>query len=241
MSIKLRFALLLCLLLAGLLLVLVWHQRLLTGATAGLLAASRQTREQLLDHWIDFSSRALPQFTADTAQAGVRRLLAQPDPELRRKLADLLRRRPRRPLGVQDDGASRTRPPDRAAAPPPRSRPGLVASSARRPRCFAPAGPGCSMYASAGYTVRAGRRRLAAARRWDEGHLRGLAALADARVALRPPHGHRPKNRRRRSCRNGRSATTGHPLRTLLVEPESRKSPSLRDGRQRGFPGFGLG
>ena len=61
MSIKARLALLLGFLLAGLLIALLWLRHLERVELEHLTANERSTRAQLLNHWIDFTSRALPQ------------------------------------------------------------------------------------------------------------------------------------------------------------------------------------
>jgi signal transduction histidine kinase len=67
MSLKLRFALVLGLLLVGLAASLAVLHRIERGITAESVANERQSREQLLNHWLDLTGRALPQITSDYA------------------------------------------------------------------------------------------------------------------------------------------------------------------------------
>src|SRR4051812_39198639 len=88
MTIKLRFALLLGLLLGGLLLTLIVLRVMEQRELAALLGSERESRVQLLSHWLDTTSRGLPQFTTDTAQGDELSvfLVGVPPAELRAKL-----------------------------------------------------------------------------------------------------------------------------------------------------------
>src|SRR2546430_2341085 len=68
MTIKLRFALVLGLLLGGLLLTLIVLRVMEQRELIAMLGSERDSRVQLLSHWLDTTSRGLPQFTSDTAQ-----------------------------------------------------------------------------------------------------------------------------------------------------------------------------
>lgn len=69
MSIKLRLATLLGLLLLGFLAALVAVRTLERRELEQMVANDRHARIQLLNHWIDATTRALPQFAADAAQS----------------------------------------------------------------------------------------------------------------------------------------------------------------------------
>lgn len=70
MTIKLRFTLLLSLLLGGFLLAALVLRGLERAEMSRMFASERDARARLLNHWIDATGRALPQFAADAAQAG---------------------------------------------------------------------------------------------------------------------------------------------------------------------------
>lgn len=77
MTIKLRFTLLLSLMLAGFAAVLALFVRFEDKASADMLRVDRQARAQLLEHWIDATYRVLPQLAADLTQSSeLRTLLA---------------------------------------------------------------------------------------------------------------------------------------------------------------------
>ncbi len=69
MTIKLRFTLLLGLMLAGFGAALTLFVRFEDKASADLLRVDRQARAQLLEHWIDATYRVLPQLAADLTQS----------------------------------------------------------------------------------------------------------------------------------------------------------------------------
>src|SRR5438067_10296511 len=85
MTIQRRFALLLGCLLGGLMAMLFAVRQLEQREMTAMLAAERESRAQLLNHWLEATSRALPQFTSDTAAGDeLARLVANSQPEAAR-------------------------------------------------------------------------------------------------------------------------------------------------------------
>ncbi|HUR60523.1 MAG TPA: histidine kinase [Opitutaceae bacterium] len=194
MSIKVRLALLLGFLLAGLLAALVWLRHLEHVELANLAANERDTRTQLLNHWIDFTGRALPQLAADTVQSDEAvQLLGQRDSEGARKKIELT-------LGsagatglwiLRADGTTRlaTVAPGETAGPfllDPAEAATVIAETPS-PRFFAERGAElweiCIRRLGAN-----GTEWLAIGRRWDEAQLRALSQLSESAVTLRPPN-----------------------------------------------------
>jgi signal transduction histidine kinase len=88
MTIRVRFALLLGLVLAGFVVAAVALRMMEQSEREHRLAAERQTRAQLLNHWIDSTGRALPQFVSDLAQSEeLPALLTPPAATVRGKLS----------------------------------------------------------------------------------------------------------------------------------------------------------
>ena len=234
MTIKLRFALLLSLLLGGFLLAVLVLRGLERAEMRERLDADRQARAQFLNHWIDLTSRSLPQFVSDLAQSDdVAAMFAASDAEVTRKKNETSLAA----AGVSSlwlvgaDGAvawHATAPGGDVAAPLPLAAADFVALVAETPspRFFSE---------SAGELIEVSVRRIqvaarprgaewiVAARRWDDAQLHALAGLTEARVSLRPAHENaqvpvgdapivlvRPLNDWR-----------GHPLRVLRVEAQS--------------------
>ncbi len=256
MTIKLRFALLLSLLLGGFLLALMVLRGLERAEIQRMLAAERQSRALLLNHWIDVTGRALPQFAADTAQAEELDALFSPAtaPAARGKLATSLAAAGVTALWIlKGDGSSvlqaTAAPADATALPPldPRDFVALVAETPS-PRFFVeppeglmevsvrrlqPARPG-------------GAEWLMAARRWDATQLRTLENLAEARVSLRGVH----ENVQSASAGPGEMVLLrplhdwrGHPLRQLRIEaraPEIEASVRAAWWQAQVFIAFGL-
>src|ERR1051326_3896587 len=69
MSIKLRLALLLGLLLLGFLGTLLLVRSLEGEELAQMLGDERRARSQWLSHWVDATTRELPEFVSDVAQS----------------------------------------------------------------------------------------------------------------------------------------------------------------------------
>lgn len=195
MTIKFRFTLLLGMLLGTFLLALVLVRNFEQSGRASLLAADRQARATLLNHWIDAANRELPNFAADLAQSEeLTALLATSDQTATRTLiaASLTKVNAAALWIVSGDSVTKVRafPQKDAPAPPLPLEPGeftaLVTETAS-PRFFAEA---------SGVLLEICVRRLRAAgsydwlvvaRRWDDAHLRTLSSLTESVVTLRNP------------------------------------------------------
>src|SRR5437868_8869356 len=80
MRIQRRLALLLALLLLGFVGALWILRGMARSEMEQMMGTERRARSQLLTHWIDATSRELPQFVADAAQsAEFAQLIASPD------------------------------------------------------------------------------------------------------------------------------------------------------------------
>src|SRR4051812_1703912 len=78
MSIKLRLALLLGLLLGGLLVSLLVLRAIENAERERVLSEERRGHAQLLSHWVDLTTRNLPEFASDASQsAEFNRAIAQ--------------------------------------------------------------------------------------------------------------------------------------------------------------------
>jgi signal transduction histidine kinase len=192
MSIKLRLALLLGLLLLGFLGAMAWLHHLEEAEKNELLTNDRDTRGRLLGHWLDSVGRVLPQFTLETAQSEeFAKMLAEPGNDafqrkVREGLASFGARSlwilradgtPRLHIGMTADtpGAFPLQPGEAVAllaeTPSPRffadTRGGLLETSVRR--------------------LTGAAEWVAVARTWDDNQLKALSALTDAQVTLRGP------------------------------------------------------
>lgn len=254
MTIKLRFALLLSLLLGSLLIALGILRGIEQDELDSLLANERQSRAQLLNHWIDLAGRSLPQFAADTAQAEeFGALLAKGD------LAPL-RVRMDANLGaaglnmfwlLRADGTiiAHGGLRDQAAGDSPLTPAEFVAlvSETPSPRFFVSRGTEllevCARRIPAANPL--GAAWLIVARRWDDAYLRGIGALAEARVTLRgaQENVHAPTEVGNLVLLRPLNDWRGHPLRVLHVEAEAVEIMQTY-GRDRThtlvFVGFGL-
>lgn len=199
MSLKLRFASLLGLFLAGLILTLLGLRRLEQAEAAAMLETDRQARAQLLNHWIDAASRALPQFASDAAESEeFAALLAQPNHSAARaKLAASLQAN-----GVawfwllQEDG--RVAFHAHAAGLEPATHPPLAApdfatlvNQTPSPRFFAEHAGSLLEICIRPRPSAAGngaREWIMVAKIWDDRHLQSLSALSDAKVTLAHRH-----------------------------------------------------
>ncbi|MBI5689654.1 MAG: hypothetical protein HZC55_06110 [Verrucomicrobia bacterium] len=223
MSIKTRMAVWLGTLLAVLLLALAWHGQVAAVALARARDAEQQARTQLLGHWIDAAGRALPRFTEETAQ----------DSELGSRLAEaavpanlLVRRLAEAGLHslwvLRGDGTPIVAAAADATAtpPPPPLAPADFAALVREtpaPRFFAEAPDGL-LEVSVRRIQGTAAAWLAVARRWDDAHLRQLAALAEARLALRPASAGPPPGDPAARLERVLPDWQGHPLRLLVAE-----------------------
>lgn len=229
MSIKLRLALLLGLLLVGFGGALLALGILERRERAAMVERERQARTLLLNHTIDATSRALPQFATDTAQSEefaklVARAGAPGVPEqLEAQLAGA-------GLGsawiVQGDGRTRLQialsKQDGDASLPltPLEFTGLVAETPS-PRFFAELGGRLHEVCIRRLAYGAAGDWLVVTRRWDEEFLRGLEQATESRISLRGPQeiSAAPMPRAVVLLRP-LADWRGHPLRVLRVEHE---------------------
>jgi signal transduction histidine kinase len=199
MTIKFRFALLLGLLLGGLAAAHLVLRQLEISAARDMAAAERLARSQLLHHWIEATSRSLPQFASEVAQSDELGAL------LREGSADAARSRLAGSLEaagvawlwvVHEDG----RPAFDAAATgvarieQPPVAPADFATLVRQtpnPRFFAELDQAfveicVRRWQAANATAPAGW--IVVARPWDDRQLAALADLTESKVALVAPH-----------------------------------------------------
>jgi len=255
MSIKLRLTLLLGLLLLGFLGTLAVLRVLENRAMAQLAAEDRRARTQLLEHWIDFTNRALPQAASDLAQSDdfAAALASAAPANAAQKIQAYLAQSGIDELWVIGaDG----RPRGRFVAEGEARRPAAAPLEGRDFLTLASETPNARFFArDAVGLIEVAVRRLAAAnrgerdwlmatRRWDPAQLRALAALTDGSVTLAgpgeiadPPTGAdvvvtRPL-----------ADWQGHPLQTLVVTHHAAEIDRAvsDDWRQAGiFTAFGL-
>jgi signal transduction histidine kinase len=193
MSIKLRLALLLGLLLTGLVAATATLGLLERAEKTAVVARERELRAVLLHHALDSASRALPQDAADLALSPeFGQLLRQPDrPDIQANLATSLNRAGMHALWIVEAGgrvrrharvAGTTGP---AELPLPAGEFASLVLARPNPQFFVE---------SDGRLDEIAIRRLAnpvdgdwiiVARAWDEPHLRGLAAVTESDVSLR--------------------------------------------------------
>jgi len=231
MTIKLRLALLLSLLLSGFVLAVMVLRGLERSEMNRMLAAERQSRAQLLNRWIDLTSRTLPQFAADAVQAEeLGAWLAEgTSAAARAKLAAGLAAADVSELWIlKSDGtpllhvAAKGGAPD---APPPLEAADFAALVVETPspRFFVELATGLAEVCVRRLPPErpAGAAWLIAARRWDEGQLRALESLTEARVSLRGTHEHvqtAGSDEGRVELLRPLHDWRGHPLRLLRVE-----------------------
>jgi signal transduction histidine kinase len=256
MTIKLRFALLLSLLLGGFLLAVAVLRGLERAEMHRMLGAERQTRGQFLNHWIDLTSRALPQFAADTAQSDELGALFAPATAAaaRQKLAARLAAAGVNALWILRPDASvvlqaGASPADAALAPPlePDDFAALVGQTPN-PRFFVDL-PREGLFEVCIRRLQPARpdnaEWLIAARRWDETQLRALESLTEARVSLRGAHENvqAPADEDRIELLRPLNDWRGHAIRTLRVEARATEVGNAiqADWRQvQVFVAFGL-
>ncbi len=195
MSIKTRIALLLGLLLLGFLGTLLALRILERREWEQLVADDRRARSQLLNHWVDITGRALPQFADEVAQAeDVVALAGGAESEAnRQKLEALLQQSAIDMLWVmRADGTPRAEFSKSGAAKTglPLAPPEFLelTHETPRPRFFAQAGDGLLELCVRRLQTRdAAREWLVVSRRWDDAQLASLARLTDAKVSLGGP------------------------------------------------------
>ena len=244
MTIKLRFALLLGLLLGGLLLTLivlrVMEQRELTA----MLGSERESRVQLLSHWLDTTSRGLPQFTTDTAQGDELSvfLVGEPPAELRSKLEKGLAAAGVHWLWILSANGEplfQAAAQGTAPAPPPLPPSEFVelVNETPSPHFFAEQPE--ELIEVSVRRIQPGRpgpvRWLAAARRWDEGQLHTLASLTEAQATLVAPHENvrQPVGPSEIELLRPLHDAHGHSVRTLrLVAQRAEVDSAIRSDRR---------
>lgn len=255
MSIKLRFAALLGFCLAGLLLAWELQRRFEAQADHDFRVANQSTQLQLLNHWIDATSRGLPQFTADNAQADqFGRLLDAPSSAgVGAKLGHLLADAGLTALWlIRPDGS----PALAVGAPPSPTPPAPLAPAefvrllreTPAPRFFARVGAEIHdvCVRRIHTTARTDAEWLVVSRRWDEAHLRQLGALAGASLTLQPALAAPVAAEAGASIVLHRPLLDwqGQPLQTLQAEVSLTAGPEARRADRRSvglFLAFGVG
>ena len=195
MTLKLRFALLLSLLLGGFVVAVVVLRGLEQAEQAAMVRGDREARIQLLNHWVEATTRTLPQFAADMVQRDELKALlqpAQPDGAQEKLSASLTGAGAAWLWVLREDGTPRLHVAasgNEPAAAPPLAASDFLALVAETPspRFFAELSAGlvelCVRGIAASETGGA-REWLIVARPWSEAQLRLLAALTESRVTL---------------------------------------------------------
>lgn len=231
MSIKLRLALLLGLLLVGFAATLAILHRLERNELEQMLGNERRTRSQLLSHWVDLAARELPQFASDAAQSTeFAQLIGQAGLAAnRRKIEESLASANADTLWiVQPDGTPRltfSAPGTTTPLALPLSREDLARVIAETPN------PHFFVATNREVLELVGRRvqlagvedRLFVGRRWDDARLRALAELTDAKVRLTGPEdiAEPPRHATEIVLLRPLSDWRGHAVRTLRVDYEA--------------------
>ncbi len=231
MSIKLRLATLLGLLLLGFLAALVAVRTLERRELEQMVANDRHARIQLLNHWIDATTRALPQFAADAAQSDALELLLTPAATEtgRKQIETYLRSSGVNALWIVSEGGLprlylQDVPGTAPAVPVPLSPADFVALVAEtpNPRFFAEPPDGLLEVCVRRLQMPGKARRdwLVVARRWDGNQLRTLADLTESAVSLEPPEAitQPPAADSHIVLLRPLVDPKGHPVRTLRVE-----------------------
>lgn len=233
MSIQLRFALLLSLFFGGMVLTLLLLRRMEHAEAGALVRTDRDTRAQLLEHWVDAASRALPQFASDLAQSeDLANLLAHAELEASRaKFAASLHASGVASLWLlRDDGqpifsvsaAGVTAPSATPLSPADFT---ALVSQTPHPRFFAEQDGTlleiCIRRLQPLATA-AQRPWLMLAKRWDDAHLRSLAALTEGNASLVARHavGRAPASDRHVQITRPLADWQGRTLRVLRVDYE---------------------
>ncbi len=256
MSLKLRFALLLGLLLTGFAIALaVLHNLERTQATAWL-AEERDTRELLLNHWLDLTDRALPQLASDYAeQESLVRLAREPSlAALREGISSDLDRYGLHSAWLLDaDGATVTHigHADTSTTPP------LAAADFKKliaqtpsPRFFAEASDQLieicvrRLRAPVDPAGAGGTAWLLLSRAWNQSHLATLAATTGGTVSIVAPSATAQSSRATEIILLRPLADwQGHALRLLRVDYQAPELARMaRDNRSQAtvFVVFGL-
>ncbi len=249
MSIKLRLALLLGLLILGFLAALLALGLLEQRERSEMLARERQARTLILNHAIDFASRSLPQFVTEAAQAGeFVPAVAHPElPESRRQIESQLTATGLSTLWLmRGDGTVRARFGQRSEAAEPLGPADFAAVVAETPspRFFAEWDRELHEVAIRRLLHLPGNEWLMVTRRWDEAYLRGLSQVTESEVSLRevrdatmtPPEDAIVLVRTLADWR-------GHPLRVLRIEHQEAGIDQVLESNSRQlqvFLAFGL-
>ncbi len=242
MSIQRRLALLLGLLLLGFAATL-WLLRALSRAELEqMMGAERRARAQLLGHWIDVTTREVPQFADDAAHSEefLRQIAPTATAPARARLADALASNGLEALWVlRPDGTARLEAFARGVANAPAlplARDELATLMAETPSPHFYVADGADLLEVCVRRLAESPERLLVERRWDAARLRALGDLTDGKVSLlagddaaEPPHSPtqivllRPL-----------ADWRGHALRTLRVAYEAPEIAQVTqtDGRQ---------
>ena len=201
MSIKLRLALVLGLLLLGFLALLFLLRRMERQAAEQIGAAAREHRIESVQSWLNFTSRSLQQFTTDYAQSPeLVKLLAQPAEGIARAqfVANLRNYGVHTVWILQADGTLIDHVATKADEPgsPPLPAEDFAKFTAGQSHVHFFAEAGTELLEVSGEPIPSGirgaassppRRWLLAAQRWDDVHLRTLASLIESSVSLAKP------------------------------------------------------
>ena len=252
MSIQRRFAFLLALLLFGFLVALIVVGRLERAEKIEMVAADRESRTQLLHHWSELTSRALPQFAADAAQSEefAAALDAMAIDSERRKIEQALATARIDALWVvRDDGSVRLQMTSSAtlAAPPlplPANEFASVVNETPSPRFFAEQGEELWEVCIRRLRSTQPPEWLVVGRRWDDIQLRALASLTESAVSLASPSQNaQPAENNRLVLSRPLADWRGRPLRLLRMEyevPEIEQALETEAKRTQVFFVFGL-
>ncbi|MBL9201983.1 MAG: hypothetical protein JNL39_15840 [Opitutaceae bacterium] len=195
MTIRVRFALLLALIFGGLLFALAGLRALAAAERDNILAADRQSRSQMLTHWINTASRELAALTNDIAASDdFATSVQREDTAAARRLLGSDTAQPA--IGalwvVRADGATIFRLPSRPDMPtaPPLTRGELARLLAETPspRFFSEANGHILELCARPARPLGANHWVVVARPWDEPLLRSLSSLTESSVSLRPAH-----------------------------------------------------
>lgn len=195
MTIRARFALLLTLVFGGLLLALAVLRALTEAERDSILAADRQSRSQMLTHWLNTASRELAVLTGDIAAAeDFADAARREEATLARKFlgGDSTRPAIAALWVVKANGLTIFRVSSRADAPaaPPLTQGELARLLAETPspRFFSEVGGQIVELCAQPIRSLGANHWIVAARPWDEALLGSLSSLTESTVTLRPAH-----------------------------------------------------
>jgi signal transduction histidine kinase len=194
MTLRLRFTLLLGLLLGGFLVALFVVQRMEQAERAELLAEDRRARAQLLEHWIEAAARELPQFALEVAQSeDFEKLLREPvTAGTRPRLATTLAKANASGLWILGGDGGVVLASDAQGLEPPLPLEGKEAAAlladTPMPRFFVERNGTLLEIVGRRLQTTDPRRWVLVARPWDAAHLRTLSELTDSTATLHAPH-----------------------------------------------------